>query len=141
MKLEFTREAEKLSDPAAASRVAAAISLSAGELTLVTTFGVRLVLESAGRSAHRAVAAAAHRPARGVSGHGPTHRRADPVAPDLGGWRLSGCWRWVRAARGGRRRRGRPWGHPPSAGARGAPPASPQRHACRGVASPDDCVP
>ena len=41
MKLEVTREAEKLSDPAAASRVAEAISLSAGELALVTTFGIR----------------------------------------------------------------------------------------------------
>jgi hypothetical protein len=50
MKLEFTREAEKLSAPAAASRVAAAISTSAGELVLETTLPDGGFTESVGKT-------------------------------------------------------------------------------------------
>jgi hypothetical protein len=49
-KLELRTEVEKLSDPIEASRLASIISTSAEELTLVGTFGVRAVLESAGKT-------------------------------------------------------------------------------------------
>jgi hypothetical protein len=52
-KLELRTEVE--SDPVEAPRLASIISTSAEELTLVGTFGVRAVLESAGKTRYTSI--------------------------------------------------------------------------------------